>query len=153
MRKIPVKNYGIAVIIMIATILITFILASIYMDSINVDDKEYLNTISEIKIEEIDNYIIEAHDIMIYVTDSENSNKIVDRDFEKIINKYNLNQEVVYLNLNGLDESFFKKYNINGSLKPNTLLIFKEGKIAKIINLNEKNVKLTNDYISSYYGE
>lgn len=157
MRKIPVKNYVVAVIIMIITILATFIAASIYLDSVDVNNKEYLNSLSEIKMDEVDNYIIEAHDIIIYVTDSKSTNKLVDREFEKIINRYNLNQDVVYLNLNELDESIYNafalKYNINGTLNSNSLLIFKDGMLAKIINLNEKNVKLTHKYINSFYGE
>lgn len=157
MRKIPVKNYVIAVIIMIITILATLIAASIYLDSVDINSKEYLNTLSEIKFDEIDNYIIEAHDVIIYITDSESSNKVVDREFERIINKYNLNQDVVYLNLNGLDESLYNvfalKYNINGTINSNTLLIFKDGTLTKTINLNERNVKLTNKYINNFYGE
>ena len=157
MRKIPVKNYAIAVVIMIITILATFISASIYLDNVNVFDKEYLKNLSEIKIDEIDNYIIEAHDIMIYATDSESTNKYVDREFEKIINKYNLSQDIVYLNLNEIDDTlykeFIKKYNINGEINSNTLLIFKDGTLSKIINLNERNVELTNKYINNFYGE
>ena len=39
MRKVPVKNYVIAVIIMIVTILLTFICANIYRDSVDLKNK------------------------------------------------------------------------------------------------------------------
>ena len=158
MRKVPVKNYVIAAIIMIVTILLTFICANIYRDSVDLKNKNYLNSLSVINKDEIDNYVVEAHDIMIYMTDRELTNKKIDRDFESIITKNDKKEYVVFLNLSGLDESFYtefsKKYNVDrGLLKSNTLVIFRDAKLSKVINFNEKNVKLTDDYISNFYGE
>ena len=107
MRKVPVKNYVIAVIIMIVTILLTFICANIYRDSVDLKNKNYLNSLSVINKDEIDNYVVEAHDIMIYMTDRELTNKKIDRDFESIITKNDKKEYVVFLNLSGLDESFY----------------------------------------------
>ncbi len=158
MRKVPLKNYVIAIIIMVMTILVTLVSANIYRDSVDIKNKNYLNNLSVINIDEIDNYVVESHDIMIYMTDRELTNKKIDRDFESIITKNNKKEYVVFLNLFGLDDTtldnFSKKYNIDkGLLKSNTLVIFKDGKVSKVINFTEKNVKLTNEYISSFYGE
>ena len=158
MRKVPFKNYIIAIIIMVITILATLISANLYRDSADIKNKNYLNTFQEIKIDEIDNYIVETHDVMIYMTDRELSNKKIDRDFESIITKNDKKEYVVFLNLFGLDDTelneLAKKYNINKELlKSNTLVFFKEGKASRIINFTEKSVKLTNEYISNYYGE
>ena len=158
MRKVPVRNYIVAVIVMVVTILATLISANIYMDSIDMKNKNYLNTLSAINVDEIDSYVVEAHDIMIYMTDRELTNKKIDRDFESIITKKDKKEYVVFLNLNGLDDTFYSnfssKYNVDkGSLKSNTLIIFKDGKVNKVINFNEKSVKLTNEYIRNFYGE
>ena len=158
MRKVPVRNYIVAVIVMVVTIFATLISANIYMDSVDMKNKNYLNTLSAINVDEIDSYVVEAHDIMIYMTDRELTNKKIDRDFDSIITKKDKKEYVVFLNLNGLDDTFYSnfssQYNVDkGSLKSNTLIIFKDGKVNKVINFNEKSVKLTNEYIRNFYGE
>ena len=156
MRQIPVKNYVLAVFIVVSTILITLIAANIYMDRNDYNNKNYLKDLNEIKLEEIENYIVEAHDIMIYVTNSESTNKIIDKKFKDMIKDNDYNQDVVYLNLNDIDELLYKafkdKYGVSDT-KNNTLFIFKDGKLTKEINFNEKNISLALDYIKVYYGE
>lgn len=156
MRQIPVKNYVLAVFIVVSTILITLIAANIYMNRNDYNNKNYLKDLNEIKLEEIENYIVEAHDIMIYVTNSESTNKIIDKKFKDMIKDNDYNQDVVYLNLNDIDELLYKsfkdKYGVSDT-KNNTLFIFKDGKLTKEINFNEKNISLALDYIKVYYGE
>ena len=74
---------------------------------------------------------------MIYMTDRETTDKIIDKKFESIITKENKKEYVVFLNLNGLDDEFYNnfsnKYQIEKELlKSNTLVIFKNGKIKEI---------------------
>ncbi len=158
MRKIPTRNYLIAVIVMILTLILTVVLAKFYYDSTHPTDENYLEFLSEVKPEELDNYLVENHDIMIYVTDSETTDKKIDFQVKKILTKNDYIKDVVYLNLNGLDEDFYNKfsskYNINSSsIVNNTLIIIKEEQVKKVINLNDNNVKQIHKYIDVFFGD
>ena len=158
MRKIPTGNYFFAVLIMIITLVLTFTLAKFYYNSTNIEDREYLTFLSEVKPDELNNYIVDNHDVMIYMTDSENSDKKIDSSVEKILTKSDHVKEVVYLNLSGLNSEFYdtfsSKYNVNnGAIKTNSFVIIKDEKVKKIINLNERNVKQLDRYIDTFFGE
>lgn len=57
--------------------------------------------LSEIKYEEITNHIVEKPDAVIYVTNSaDEKSREFDKLFQKVIKKNNLENEVVYVNVN-----------------------------------------------------
>ena len=60
--------------------------------------KDYL---TEIKYEEIDSYILEQPNAIIYVSNSkEEDSRNFERKFSKLIKKYNLENQIVYININ-----------------------------------------------------
>ena len=68
MRQIPKKNYIILVILIVITVLLTFILFDIYRnkDKVTSDFYRYSNKITN---EEFDEYILESSDLIIYISD------------------------------------------------------------------------------------
>ncbi len=57
--------------------------------------------LSEIKYEEITNHVVEKPDAVIYVTNSaDEKSKKFDKMFQKVIKKNNLENEIVYVNVN-----------------------------------------------------
>lgn len=158
MRKIPFRNYIIAVCIMILTLLLTFIAVKTYLDSQNLNNENYMNFLSEVMPEELDSYIIDNHDTIIYMTNIEETNKKIDAKVQKILTNNEHIKDTIYLNLNNVDDSFYdnfaSKYNIDKSLlKSNSFILIQEGEVVKVINLNEKNIKKLHQYIDDFYGE
>ena len=156
MRKIPKKNYIIAIIFVTLTLLATYILANTYLDVKEVEDKEYMNFLSQIMPEELDNFIVESHDGMIYMTD--NNSLYIDKVVKKVIVSNDYVKDTVYIDLSLVDDNFYNtlssKYNISREkLKGNNLVIIKNQKIVKVINLNEENVKRLKKIIKNFYEE
>lgn len=147
MRKIPKKNYLIMAIIVLTVVIVTILFAHIYNKNIKKTSIMY-NYLSEIKKKDIDTYIIEKTNIILYVADKYDvsKNKIEKKIKNKLID-YNITNYFVFLHLNTNNASFIdylnKKYS--GSLKQRLpmIIIFEEGKIKKCyydlenINFNE----------------
>lgn len=151
-QNIPIKNYIILGILVVVTIFLTFYLSSWYKTS-----KEYksqhsvvADLLSTIKIEDIDNYLIDNPNIVIYMASSKD-NQIVDfeNDFKNFVLKEEINDELVYLDTSTITsdndyqrvERFFsdklQKDNIKLVNKTN-LLVVKDGKIFDIMYTSEK---------------
>ena len=92
-RNIPLKNYLILLLLMIVTIFIVFYLSSWYNTS-----KEYYQNNSilseylpELKTEEIDSFLIDNPEVVIYYASAKDENiKAFERDFKKLIEKINI---------------------------------------------------------------
>ena len=154
-REIPKNNYIKLGAIIIATIAITFYWASWYNTT-----KEYRKNnsviptvIGEITMEELDNYLLENPDIMIYIGSSkDDSIKDFEDDLKKIVVKENLKNDFIYMDTNKINsqefyQSFAKKY-YSKDLKskkesldiiPNIILI-EDGKAKDVMYLYEKDI-------------
>lgn len=151
MKKIPVKNYVIAVVIILLTLVLTFWLSYQYKNSQNTTDN-YILQLSEILPSEVDNYIIDNGDIVIYVTDR--TNLELDKKVESRLTKSEQPISISYLNLNGVTEDFYVNFKekYHGDIKPYSLIIIKENRVIKIIDINKNNVKKLEEYINLFYG-
>lgn len=163
-KVIPVRNYIIATIISIVTIMILVLSVSYYNKQ-----KEYQNEsnaimgfLSEIKTEELENFIIDNRDAMIYISNSDISNNKVQNKVKKIINKNDYSKEIVYLNLKDLKDEFYADFATkyfapelsNTSLLSDSLIIIKDEKVVRIMNITEENVSELKEYIEThFYGE
>lgn len=57
--------------------------------------------LTEIKYDNISTHIIENSNAIVYVSNSsEDSSKVFEKEFKKVIKKYNLENEIVYININ-----------------------------------------------------
>ena len=86
MKRIPLKNYFILGIILVSSIFIVLYINKLYLSTKNNDN--ILNEfIKEIKTQEIDNYIIENPNFIIYLGYKNNDNKSFEKKFKKFWRK------------------------------------------------------------------
>ena len=123
-------------------------------------EKERLNVspVSEclnvIHYNELDNYLIENKDSIIYVSVS-NDEKIYDfeKKFRRLINKYSLNNNILYLNItNELDNSStFREIKNKYGVDIPYIIIIENGEIESRFNINDNNydISLLKNYLYS----
>lgn len=98
--------------------------------------------LTEIKYEEIDSYVLEQPKIMIYVSNSSESTSLnFEKNFIKVIKKHNLENDIIYININGTNQVDPVYQNAP------ELVIYKDGTITDVINCNT--LKSENDIINS----
>lgn len=156
-RVVPTRNYVVVFIISIIT-MIALVLFSIYYKN----QKKYENEmnqpmgfLAEINSEELDNYIVENHSIMIYISNSTISDDNIQNEVRKQVEKNNYSQDIIYLDMKDLTEDFyerlaktyFDKDLTNTNIVTNSILFIKDGIIVDILNIDEKNVKTLSKYI------
>lgn len=148
MRKIPKKNYLILVLVTIVSVGLTFYARSWYITA-----KEYYSNNSVIKevaseINEVDigSYTIETPSFVLYASSGTMQElKEFEKDLKDIINQLDIQNNVVYLNLDSVNIQTFKdtlkKYASNdkiaSQITENTysaIYIFSDGKIKYILN-------------------
>lgn len=90
---------------------------------------EIKNYLTEIKYEEIQNHVVEQPSTIIYVSNSsEESTRNFDKIFIPVIKKYNLENEIIYININ--------ETTIVDPLYQNApeLIFYSEGEVSNIID-------------------
>lgn len=148
-RKIPLKNYIILLAISLGTIFLVFYLRSWYNTS-----KEYYQNnsimseyLSELKSDEINSYIIDNPDVVIYYASAKDTTiKSFEKEFKKLMEEYEINNEIIYIDsskeennniisrLNDISDKKMVGLNI-----PN-LICIKEGKVNKVLYLVEAQI-------------
>lgn len=150
MREIPKKNYVILLVIIILTILLTTYLGNWYKATqyMNIDENILAERLPEVKLAEIDTFLQENPNIIIYIASSTNQeNKVFEKKLYDYIVKNNLTNSFVYLNKNDVLEQQIidlqKKYgsedikNINMTFIPNFYVV-QDGKITNFYNRTGK---------------
>ena len=112
-RKIPFKNYIIISVILIISVAIVVYLANWYQTT----NMYYKNIsiiadfIKEVKVSEIDNYITENPDFVIYLA---NKNEILNVKFEKslkkLITKNDLQKQFIFVDKSAFDNENFREF-------------------------------------------
>lgn len=148
-RKIPLKNYIILLGLTLGTIFLVFYLRSWYNTS-----KEYYQNnsimseyLSELRSEEINSYIIDNPDVVIYYASAKDTTiKSFEKQFKKLMEEHEINNDIIYI-----DSSKYENNNIISRLNtisdkkmeelnvPN-LIYIKEGKVNKILYSNEAQI-------------
>ena len=112
MREIPVKNYFVLVSIAVAVVVISLVLRSVYIQKNG--NKQYTSVVkevvTEIKYDDLDNYLQESPTCVLFINDSSKKNKKVQRDTKKIIVDNSIQQYVVYIEKT---DNIIKKYDLN----------------------------------------
>ncbi len=147
MRQIKFRNYIILAIIIISTIVAVLAIKRIYENN-----KEYesntnkrLDILYEIKEDDLESYLVENRDIVIYVSNSKQEDIVTfEEEFKNYIVENELSKEFVYLNLDMVSSNFYNnlenKYLVD-YLKgkkdilndQENILIIEEGKIKAIL--------------------
>ena len=146
-KEIPLKNYFILILVILLTILAVFYMRDWYNTS-----KEYYaqnsvmtKVVREIKNDEISNYILENQKFILYVSSGRNTNiKSFENEFKNLIQKMDLGENVLYMNLDEVDVSDF--YNSLNSYASSTkvknqivssdasMYVFTDGKLTMLLN-------------------
>ena len=153
MRVIPIKNYLITGLIIIATTLIVLFLVDYYENSKKYAVNDRMDILNIIDEKSIENYIVENHEVIIYMSNSSDETiyeyeetlraMIIDRDYEKTI---------VYFDTKNVGESFYDDFvtkyfsselinnNIALNITPNLLIVI-DGKVSKILYVDGQEFK------------
>ena len=156
-KEIPLKNYILLSIVLILTIVVViyfFLWKNTY-------EKSKLQTpilddyLLVINYNELNNYLVENKDAIIYVSKlNDESIRLFENKFKNIINKNNLNNKILYLDLteelkeNNIVKEINKKYG-KEMTEVHTIVIIKDGKISSSYNIKENkyNIKLLEKYL------
>lgn len=145
-RDIPRKNYLIVALMAIIVVILVLYLAKLYMNS-NSDQKHSLmsNYLSNVTVQELDNYLLENPNIIIYWADNEDlSNSRFEKGLKKYLIEHDLQRYFVFVNTHGLTIEEIKKIadkyldaelknkNIDLETMPNFLFV-EDGKIVDIL--------------------
>lgn len=114
-KKVPLKNYIILGMTIIVTMLVIFYCRSWYVTARDYYNKHslILDVVSEIRSDEIVNYAYDNPNFVLYVSSGNNKEiKSMEKEFKKFILKQDLENNVLYLNLEGLNiEEFNNEIN------------------------------------------
>ena len=114
-KKKGLKNYFILILIFVLGIGVTLYLSKLYhvYDEYQKETPVIRGVLAEITSEELEHYLLENPTIVIYMcTSSDMLCRNFEKDFKKLIEKENLQEEIVYLNLSDIDQKeFIKDFN------------------------------------------
>lgn len=162
MREVPFKNYVVLFVIMLVSVAFVFYLKGWYNAS-----KEYYavnsvikDSVSEINENEIENYIVESQKFVLYASSGSLEDvKNFEVSLKKIIDKLDIYDNVLYLNLDGVDVSSFNSklknmaynnrvFSMISNDSNCVIYLFENGKIKYV--LNDAN-KYSRSYIESLF--
>lgn len=142
-REIPKKNYIILFVLIIGTILLGVYLHNIFIES-DTNTPLMDDYISVINYNELSDYLLENKDIIIYSSYlGDTEIRAFEKEFRNVINRYELNEKILYLNLtNYSDEikiSLSNQYNLNGLtiVDAPCLVFFQNGTLVDIYHLKD----------------
>lgn len=150
MKIIPKKNYIIVIFILIFTYILTFYLMNNYKSNNNL-----LSFVSEIKYNEISDYITENQEVVIYMSLSNNKiTKDLEKELEKLTIKKNLKNKYLYLNLNKANNNFYNEFYVNYidearekefEIKAPTIVLIENGRMTNYLN-NINNIEQIEEF-------
>lgn len=169
MRIIPKKNYIILLLVVVVTVLGTFYTRNKYLAKVAYENSsnERMTFVSEIKEKELDNYLMENRDVVIYMASSSDETVFkFEKELRNYVNDEQLGKDVIYINLNNVSKKFISKFEdkyFSNELKaskthlndePN-MLIVSGGKVTSIMDKkdNKINIEDAKEYLSKYVKE
>lgn len=157
MKKVPLKNYFILGIILVVSVFVVLYLNKL-CTNVKQNNNNLLNVfIREITPQELENYMIENPYLIIYLDNENMQDNTFQKKFKKLLIKYDLQKEVVFVNINQFDEkefnTFIKKYYDNdlNIEKKKSLIIVDNQKIVDIMIAN--NEKFDINLIKEFFKE
>ncbi len=105
-------------------------------------------TLTEISSKELDNYILENSNAIIYLCTSDSVRcRNYEKDFKKIIKSKMLQDDIVYVNLTGVNQvkfvkQFNQKYTYKSKLTTSypAIIVFEDGQIVDLIEYSKKSI-------------
>lgn len=166
MKNKDFKNYIILLCIMAVTFIGCFYLLSWYKqyNDAKLGTPVISDTVSSITYDDIDMIVKERELLFVYLcTSSDTKCRNFEAEFKKYIDKKNLRDYVVYLNLgydsdeNNILQSIYYRYKHKDLIKKvtdyPTILVFSEGKIVDLLSPSKEsdvNIKSVKQFLSGY---
>jgi len=158
-KKKSIKNYILLVLLFAASIGLVLYLCELY----KVNKEEQMKTpvidgaLLEIYSTDLDHYILDNPTTVIYMCTADNETcRVFERDFKKLLKKNDYSEQIIYLNLTDLDQDLFveefnNKYNYKVKLTTDypAFVLFEDGKIKNIIQGN-KDKKLSLEKVKQF---
>ena len=152
-RQIAPKNYVFFVIMCILTVFIVVYLGMWYDARATYyrNNSIMSNLLSEIHEQEVSTYVLENPDAIIYVVSSKDGYvKNFEKKFRKLILKYNLNNQFIYIDssINGNLNNEFRKlpsyigartYDLNSGVN---IIVFENGKIKALFHKDSDSIDI-----------
>lgn len=146
-RVIPTKNYIILVVLFVAIVALVLYLCNLYhvYDEHQREIPVIRGTLSEIQPDELEHYLMENPTSVIYMcTASDESCRDYEKDLKKLVEKKELQESIIYVNLSDIDQlefidKFNAKYPYRVSLKKNypAFVAFEDGKVRSILQADK----------------
>ncbi len=161
-RYVPLKNYVLAVVIVVVMFLLTWYGFAWYKvlkenriaTSYLVKEKIISNEIKDLK--EVSAVFSEAPSTYYIYVSYTGSEEIynMEKDLKDLINDYNLNDSMYYLNVTDIkdDKDYLNKINESLNLESKkvesvpTVIYYKDGKVIDIIKRNDDNIMNVGDF-------
>lgn len=152
-KNITFRNYVILAVVLILSIAVVIYF---YMWYGEIEESklaspimsDYLNVIN---YNELDDYLVENKDVIIYVSVLDNEEtRMFEKRFKKIVNDYSLSNSMLYLNLTEENKKilniFKEKYNI---ISLPCIIIFNNGSVVDVYNIanNDYDLELLVSYL------
>lgn len=163
-RTIPMKNYIILGLICLGTILISWYAVDLYKNSneYQMEQNKRMKILSEVKVEELQNYILDNHDVVLYFSSSrEKEYAEFEESFKTYLIEEDLTKEIAYVDTDDVSKSFFqtfaknyfkdawKKENKSFNVLPN-IVVLKDGKVDSMLYMSQTTPNLNDvkNYLS-----
>ena len=132
MRDVPAKNYIVLAAIAIGVVIVSLVLRSMYKSNDIVVYSSIVkdNVISEIQFGDLDNYLQEHPDTVIYICDStKKKTRHAEKLFRKLVVDNNITQYTVYLEKT---DEVIKKYDLDSNTP--IFIAYQDGKITEVLS-------------------
>ena len=148
-QKKKVKNYIILVFVVLLFVGLVLYLCKWYKvyDEYQKDIPVIRDSLQEIVNEDLEHYILDNPSSLIYICTANDENcRDFEKKFKKLIEKDELADEIIYLNVTGIDQdnfvnSFNEKYTKKKKLTTNypAIVVFDEGKVVSLLRAKKDN--------------
>lgn len=148
-RNIPFKNYIVLSIVLIISVVFVIYFYMWYSEFENsrVNVPILDDYLSVINYNELDNFLVENKSVILYISSlSDNETRRFEKKFRDVINRYSLNNDILYLDFTNQDNSLLHKYNI---LDLPCLVIFDDGNVIDTYSIknNHYDIELLISYL------
>ncbi len=155
MRKVPLKNYILLFILVGITVFLTYYCCDLYNKH---HKKSYSSTfstfITEIKEDDIENYVLENPNVVLYISDkTDETLESSEKKMKNFLTEKNVYSYFVYINVSKeLDnklENFQENYNVNLDFQDIPILIaFQDGELKEVYSQKEWDASSLNDFLT-----
>jgi len=149
-KNIPLRNYFILFFVLLLSIILIIYFYMWY----GTYEENRLNTpimnkyLNVINYNELEDYLIENKDAIIYASILENEEvRVFEKNLKNVINEYSLNNSILYLDLtsewnnNSISNDLYQKYSID---ELPSILVFRNGVLYSVYNIKSNFYNIDN---------